>query len=535
MPINLQAPPLPTPTEMKQWDNAAIKLGIPEFTLMENAARAALNVLQRLKGCLANVPILLFMGSGNNGGDAAALARHLQDIGAKPLVLHIKNLSTYTGTCGKHTKLSKKLGIPFIQIPQKGEIILEKLVPPPWHKPHIIIDGLLGTGFKPPLRPQFLACIKLINSLDAFIFSLDIPSAYDTINHHIDDLAVKAHATICFAAAKPSLVLPQAKTYTGKLFVQKIGIPHTVTKQYPASFNLLSPKKIAKLLPTLPEQSHKGIWGHMLVIAGSKNLSGAAKLVAHAALRSGAGLVTVAAPSMLCTEIKTHLPELMSFELGEGYAWPHDLSANFVEKVASVSALAIGPGLGTEANTANFLKNILALPSRPRAVIDADALNILADNLHFLKLIRDDDILTPHPGEAARLLGISNKEVQNNRTETMHKLTTLAPCTWILKGAGALLAKGASPICILPYDIANLAIAGSGDVLTGCAAAFAAFKPPLPSFQAAAIAMTIHAYCGYITQQNFQRRGNMASDLIDLLPSAIASIADFPEVYDENI
>ncbi len=532
MTITLQLPPLPTPEEMNQWDYATIKLGIPEFTLMENAARAALQVLQKLKGPLKNTPILLFMGAGNNGGDAAALARHLQDIGAMPLILHTKKISSYVNACAEHVNLSKALGIPFIQIPKNQTIILETLVPELWHNPPIIVDGLLGTGFKAPLRPQFIKCIEVINKLTSFVLALDIPSGY--VDNYTDaDIAVKASATVSFAAAKPCLALPQAKTYTGELFVKNIGIPKAIIEQYHPSFQLLSPNCVADMLPTTPTDSHKNTWGHVLILGGSKNMSGAANLAARAALRSGAGLVTVGAPSLLCAEITTNTPELMSLELksDNDYHWPSQIPANLSKKLSSFSALVLGPGMGTDTSTIDFVKNILSLATRPRAIIDADALNILAQHQELLKFIQDDDILTPHPGEAARLLKLENKQIQADRINAMHKLTALAPCTWILKGAGALLGKGTSPICILPYDIPSLAIAGSGDVLSGCAAAFAAFKPQMPAIQAAAIAMSVHAHCGYLTSNVYPMRGNMASDLIELLPKAIANLSHFPEVY----
>ncbi len=532
----LQLPPLPTSEEMNQWDKASINLGIPEFTLMENAARAAFDILQSLKGPLENLPILLFMGSGNNGGDAAALARYLLDVHAKPLILHTKKLNVYTGTCAEHVNLSKSLGVPFIKLPKSEDIALEKLVPEPWHHAPIIIDGLLGTGFKSPLRQPFPKCIELINKLKSFVLSLDLPSGYDPnyANNTVANIAVKASATVCFAAAKPALVLPQAKAFTGELFVKHIGIPQAITQKYPSSFNLLSPKHVFEMLPVMHADSHKNTWGHVLIIGGSKNLCGAANLASRAALRSGAGLVTIAAPSLLCTEIKAHTPDLMTLELGDDCHWPNQIPAHLIERLASFSAIAIGPGLGAAASTTSFVKNILALPARPRAIIDADALNILAQNQDLLKFIQDDDILTPHPGEAARLLNLNNQQIQADRVNAMHKLTSLAPCTWILKGASSLLAKGTSPIYILPYDIPNLAVAGSGDVLSGCVAAFAAFKPSMPSIQAAAIAMTVHAHTGHMASNIFPMRGNMASDLIDLLPKAIANLSNFPEVYNAD-
>ncbi len=537
MTINL--PPLPTAHEMQIWDNAAIELGIPEFTLMENAAREALYVLQKLKGQLQGQHILLFMGGGNNGGDAAALARHLDDLGAFPLILHTKSIKDYTKTSAEHIKLAKALQIPFIKISKNGDI---KDIPKAWKSPAIVIDGLLGTGFTGTLRPPLNKTIALINKLakHSFVLSLDVPSGLNSLSGKVEDIAVKAHATVCFAAAKPALVLPCAKDHVGELYVRNIGIPSRISKENPASFALITAKPIAEILHPIAQDSHKNTWGHVLVVGGSKGMSGAAHLAARAVLRSGAGLVTVTAPSLLCHEIKADIPDIMTLALGDDYTdgkytWPATLPKDLQEKLPQYSALALGPGFGTSKDATLFMYALLKHPSRPRAVIDADALNILVKNPHMLSLIRDDDIATPHPGEAARLLGVKNKDIQNDRIKTMQKLTALAPCAWILKGAASLLAQGTSPIIILPYDIPNLAVAGSGDVLTGCIAALAARKPTLDTLSIAAMGMTIHANTGFLAKKIFPQRGNMASDLVEFLPSAIANILDLPEVYDEKL
>ncbi len=531
--------PLPTPQEMQDWDMTAINMGIPEFTLMENAAREALYVLKKLRGPLKGQYILIFMGGGNNGGDAAALARHLNDLQAYPLILHTKNLKDYAKTSAQHIQLAKASNVPLVKIPKNGDIQLKKLVPKQWYRPSIVIDGLLGTGFSGFLRPPLQKTITLINKLarQGFVLSLDIPSGCNAMTGQVEEVAVKAHATVCFAAAKPGLIF--AKKHTGALYVRKIGIPRSIIEERPTFFRLISAKFIAEAMPPLTPNSHKNTWGHVLVIGGSKGLSGAAHLAARAALRSGVGLVTVAAPSKLCYEIQADTPDIMTMALedaaGDGYTWPCKLPQNLQNKLTQTSSLALGPGFGTSKDAINFLHEILQYPARPRAVIDADALNILAKHPDMLKFIQDDDILTPHPGEAARLLGISSKDVQKNRVQVMQQLTALAPCVWILKGANALLAKGAGGIAVLPHDIPNLAVAGSGDVLSGCAAAWSARMPTLDAFSVAAMAMTIHAYTGYMAQEIFPRRGNMASDLVEFLPAAMANIANFPDGYNDKL
>ncbi len=520
---------LPTAKEMRHLDSESIALGIPEVLLMENAAREAFTVLNSLQFPLKNKNILFFMGSGNNGGDAAALARHVLDVYANPLVLHVKALNKYKGAAAQHIRMAKACGVQFILM-NKGN--WQKNILPAWQKAHIIVDGLLGTGFSGQLSSQFAEYVNYMNSQceDSFIFSLDIPSGYNDIYNEASPLAVKAHATVCFAAAKPSLVLPSAKNYTGKLFVRSIGIPRCVQEKNPPMYRMLRGNAFAEFLQEIPADSHKNSFGHMLVLGGSQGLTGAAHLAARAALRSGAGLVSVAAPQGLCTEIKGQNPDMMTILLGDGYAWPSTIPQNLHEKLRQVNALALGPGMGTDDKALAFLHTLLSLKERPRIVLDADALNLLAMRQDFLNLIREDDVLTPHPGEAARLLGISSHDVQSNRFEALARLTRMAPATWLLKGAGTLIAQGNSPVYILPKDIPSLAVAGSGDVLTGCIGAWFARMPKEPSIKLTALAACIHAMAGLMIEKTFPCRGHTASDIAHVLPAAMERL----QVYEQE-
>ncbi len=535
--------PLPTAEEMRTWDAACIakEFGIPEFTLMENAARAALQVLLQDYGKnLHGTHVLLFMGSGNNGGDAACLARHLLDVGALPLVLHTKALRMYSGSTGKHTQLAKTCGVPFVSLPKSPTILTDKHwqaclkgAYKPWQNPHIIIDGLLGTGFNGSLKPSMQYILQgiedfFLGRLSPYILALDTPSGLDSQNGTPAPIALKAHATACFAAAKPGLILPKARPYTGKVYVCNIGIPKKVQKQFPPSFRELSGETLAQILPNPLKDSHKGTWGHVLVLGGSLGLTGAPHLTAFAALRSGAGLVTVASPSALCFEIKQGLADIMTLPLQEEQTWPSTLPKNLLEKLATVTALAIGPGMGASTdNTVSFLTKLLSYEKRPRAILDADALNIMSKSRKLLKLLRAGDVASPHPKEAARLLACSTEEVQNDRPKALRALAELcpAPVVWILKGAGSLMASKESPIYILPCDIHTLAVGGSGDVLTGCIAALLARKAltekALCSLCAAALGIIAHATAGHLLLEKFPCGGGMAQDLAQSLPLAM--------------
>ena len=264
--------PLPTPEEMSRWDHAAIERGIPEFTLMENAAREAMHVLRGLVGNVEKRRILLFMGGGNNGGYAACLARHLHDAGAETLVLHTRPLKVYKGTTGRHLRLARSCGVQFA--PASGWP--EHFRSTAWHPafsgdaapgPDIVVDGLLGTGFSGELRSRELELVRSINGLStrAFIFAIDIPSGLSGFTGRPCPEAVRARATVTFEAAKPGLVLPEAALFTGSLHVRPIGMPRLVRETLPPSFQLIGQELGARLSSPSPD-CHKGTAGSVLII-----------------------------------------------------------------------------------------------------------------------------------------------------------------------------------------------------------------------------------------------------------------------------
>ena len=525
--------PLPAPAEMRRWDQGAVALGLPEFSLMENAARAALGLLREMCGPLRHKQVLLFMGSGNNGGDAACLARHLLDAEAQPLLLHLRAKQDYPedSAAGQHLRLAAACGVPLRHLPAQDSSPPADL----WqHLPqaHILVDGLLGTGFEGQVRESLRLLTAHINerarsAAAPLVLALDVPSGLNALSGQASPDTVRAQATVCFAAAKPGLVLPEARPYTGQIVVRGIGIPQSVQTRNPAGFHLLD-GHCAALLPPLPPVSYKNAFGHVLVVGGSPGLTGAAHLTALAALRSGAGLVSVATAGDLCTEVKGGLADIMTVPLGQGTQWPAHMPPALALALRKASALVVGPGMGRSPEAASLLQALLAETERPPALLDADALNILAEHPRLLALLQANDILTPHPGEAARLLGMSSAQVQEDRVQALRRLTALAPCVWVLKGAGTLVARSGSPLGISPYDVPTLAVAGSGDVLAGCAAAL--LGQQREALPAALLAVATHIRAGYILYDTHPLRGNLASDIAHALPAALASLAQLPEI-----
>ena len=368
--------PLPTPDEMALWDRLSItEYGVRNEMLMENASREALAVLQEETGVLEGKRIVLFAGPGNNGGDAFALARCLLDQGAEVLALHTAPLKKYRNVTAYHLGLARRTGVPCRYLPACDLSTLSFLD----KSPDIVVDGLLGTGFKGTLREDYLGWIEAINRLGerSFVLALDIPSGLDGLSGTPCPAAVSATATVTFEAAKLGLRLPGAEKYTGRLHVRRIGIPKTVVDNHPAGCNLLTPD-IVSLLPKQAPDMHKGHAGHVLVVGGSPGLTGAPMLAALGALRAGAGLATIACPASLTVEVKAGVPDIMTLPL-PGSGWSEAQTDALGEALPRFDAVVVGPGLGRSPETSEFLARLLSLP-RPDGlslVLDADALYAL--------------------------------------------------------------------------------------------------------------------------------------------------------------
>jgi len=537
---------LPAPEEMATWDRAAsADYGLREEILMENASREALHVLREeltasVTGIGTNTSasngasttrstprpasspfsftglrVLLFMGGGNNGGDAAALARHLHDAGAEVLVLHTRPLGGYRGAAGYHVRLAKRCGVPF----RPAGAWPRSLPDSRWLAPRVVVDGLLGTGFSGALREREAGLVTAINELAdrAFVLALDIPSGLGGLTGRPRPDAVCAHATVTFEAAKPGLILPEAVPYTGRLHVRPIGIPHAVRTHHPASYRMLDDTCLAAL-PAPTPCMHKGTAGHVLVVGGSEGLTGAPLLAGLGALRGGAGLVTVACPGGLAAEVKAATPDVMTLPLGERRAWDPAALPGLLALAARCNALVIGPGMGRSPEAAEVLSALLALPGRPPAVIDADGLFPLAEGLVSLDLVRETDIVTPHPGEMARLAGLTTADVQRGRAATARAFAARCAGVLVLKGAGSLVTRHDRPITIIPLAAPTLAVAGSGDVLSGLAGALLA--QGAPTEVAACLAAYLHAKAGQLLLHDYPARGNTPSEIADAIPRA---------------
>lgn len=557
--------PVPSPAEMARWDAAALSWGIPEDVLMENAAREAFVVLRRHFGPLNGASVLIVMGGGNNGGDAACLARHLLDAGALPRVIHTRPFRAIRGSARRYAALARRLGVPFLPAPaperllRGGNSLTEDRA-----VPDIVVDGLLGTGFSGDLRPREAALVAGINALASrsFLLALDVPSGLDASTGKARPDAVRANVTVTFEAAKPGLIVPEAAPYAGLLEIRPIGLPARAKEEHPASYRLWrcaaefppdqdaprasfrrppdrtdpfclttgpqlpDPASVAPFFRpnrSLPGPGHKGEAGRVLVAGGSDGLSGALRLAALGALRGGAGLVVAAAPEDVMPFVRNDLPEVTTLLLPRiagvlpgSPAWTRDHAALTAPVAQQSRAVVVGPGMGRGNGAEDFVEELLRLPARPPLVLDADALVALSARPGLLALLRPDDVLTPHPGEAAVFLDTDAAGVQADRFAALEKLRNVARAVWVLKGAGTLVGAPDQPSSICPWHVPTLAVGGSGDVLAGLIGALIAqgHDPAL----AACLGVHLHALAGWHLTRRFPLRGCSPRDIANALP-----------------
>ena len=533
--------PVPTPEEMALWDAGAIAAGISEETLMESAARAAMDCLRdkvRARDLsLPGLSVLLVAGSGNNGGDAFCMARHLLDAGARPALVCTREPEQYRGAAAHWLHVAMKLGIPVFSSEawQQGKAPISA-------SPDIVVDGLLGTGFRGTLREKEARLVEAMNALSPrLLLAIDVPSGLDARTGLPSPTAVRAHATVTLQAAKPGLLLPQAAAFTGELDVRPIGMPRAVQAANPPSFRTwlipgqredagapyAVPHGVSPQLPACFRQkpvpcpggpAHKGDAGRVLVAGGCAAYTGAPVLSAWAALRTGAGLVTMAGPKPVLETARMTLPALTMLSLSEQDegSWQKEHALPLTKAFAGYGALVFGPGLGRNEGAADALSALLSAENRPPMVLDADALFALAQRPELLSLLRPCDVLTPHPGEAATLLGTTPREIQADRFAALNGLAALSPAVWVLKGEGTLIAVPGEPSVISPWQVPQLAVAGSGDVLAGLVGALLA--QGCDAGAAATLGVWLHALAGMRLAETYPMRGNAPHDIADALP-----------------
>ncbi|MBG0789320.1 MAG: NAD(P)H-hydrate dehydratase [Desulfovibrionaceae bacterium] len=500
--------PLPTPSEMALWDREAIhSFGIPGITLMESAGREAVNALLEEYGDVCGSVVHCFAGPGNNGGDAFAMARHLADLGADVTVFHTRPKKQYRGEARTNLLWAQKLDIPLIHL---ASVNLDGLP-----QPDVIVDGLLGTGFSGSLRKDMLALVRCVNRLGerAFVLAVDIPSGLNGLTGRPQPKAVIADITATFQTPKLGLVLPEAHEFTGEVHVCPIGIPLKIQEENPVKHHLIT-GDILRSIPAPAPSMHKGKAGHLLILGGSEGLTGAPHLAAMGALRAGAGLVTAACPGGLADSVKSGSPDIMTLPLGTGTQWSPSMMEELMPHLSRFDAVVVGPGMGRSSNTPVLVLSVVAEQAIPM-VLDADALYGLARFPKVVDELREHAVLTPHPGEMGMLLGTDAAAIQADRLGAVDRFTERSSATLVLKGAGTLVARPGMT-CLSPFAEPNLAVGGSGDVLSGVIGSLLARG--MAPMEAACLGVFWHGLAGRSMKEDYPYRGNLASEIAAALP-----------------
>ncbi|MCL1915201.1 MAG: NAD(P)H-hydrate dehydratase [Desulfovibrionaceae bacterium] len=515
--------PLPAPEEMAEWDRlAGAEYGLPPNLLMENAGREAFLALQGTRGLKSGERVLVLAGKGNNGGDGLVLARYLHNAGCVVRVFTLASPDQYSGPALFHLQAARSAGVEALEIPSRPLEIPAA---------EIIVDAMLGAGFRGSLAGRILDLVRVINRRKkVFILALDLPSGLGGLSGRPEPEAVRADLTVTFAAPKPGLCLPWSARYVGELKVRDIGLPSKIPSENPPLRRLIRPAR--GVLPPISPYTHKGRKGKVLVLGGSSGLEGAPLLSALGAARAGSGLVTLAAPAPYCMPWRRHYPEIMTLPL-EANNWNEALQGRpwsaLTEKILRLgenAALVLGPGLG-EAGPP-LLRAALNLPGRPPLVLDADGLRPFPGGSFPLEALRPEDVLTPHPGEMIRLLEgmghpessrtfiLADLEEQAGREAALGRICARTAATVLLKGPGTLVARRGAPLNLLPLAEPSLAVAGSGDVLSGVIAAFLARA--FSGEEAASLGAWLHGRAGRILARLWPAGGGLASDLAEALP-----------------
>lgn len=550
-----------TTSQMQATEKAADAAGLSYEQLMENAGHA---VAEAIDGQfdIAGVRVLVLVGPGNNGGDGLVAARYLSQAGA--------TVAVYAGKRrlegDKNWALLDAAGVEkVLGSGPDGPARLEHLL----QESGVIVDALLGTGVSRPIEGDLAELLEKVKAVvgerrtisdgplvepaqpvvdsefGPAVVAVDVPSGLNSDTGAVDPLTLPADLTITLAAVKRGHILLPGPEVVGQLVVGEIGLED---EHYPAdvSLEMATPATVAALLPARPISAHKGTFGTALLVAGSMSYTGAAILAGQAATRSGVGLVTLAPPQVIHPILASRLAEATYIPLphAEGAIAP-EAARLLYSKLSEVDALLVGPGLTQAAPTVAFLKELLSgkagVPPRPVGfrqpesdreekagqplpllVLDADALNILAGQSEWWRLLPAGSILTPHPGEMARLMGSTIKEVQARRLELAAEMAVKWGQVVLLKGAHTIIAAPDGRVMVLPFANPALAKAGSGDVLAGTIVGLRA--QGLGAFEAAVAGGYLHGLAGELARESIGVTSVVAGDLVGFLPMAFRAI-----------
>jgi ADP-dependent NAD(P)H-hydrate dehydratase / NAD(P)H-hydrate epimerase len=513
-----------TAKQMREIDRLTIeKFGVASLTLMESAGQGVARMILQTFASAASKGILVVAGKGNNGGDGLVVARLLQKQKIFCNVVLLAKRQELSPDAAHNLQAFLDIKGKVIEIESSTLSLLHKQIA----DAEILVDAILGTGTKNEITGLYAAAIAAMNDSGKPIVAIDIPSGLDTDRGTPLGVCVKAAMTVALGYAKLGEVIYPGLSFVGDLTVVDIGLADEAVASVGSAAEVLERDNVRPLVPVRQPDTHKGTYGHALVIAGSRGKTGAAILACRAAMRSGAGLVTLAAACPLNDIFAGALTEVMT----------EPLPADSVDEIVSLdddqwrrllahrSVLLFGPGIGVSSSTRNNLRWLLGNLAIPW-VIDADGLNNLALDLERLRHARIAPILTPHPGEMARLLGTDTAAVNGDRIGVARRFAQLHHCHLVLKGARTVIATRTGEVFINSTGNAGMASGGMGDVLAGILTALLA--QGLSPINAMKLGVYLHGFIGDQVAAERGQIGLIASDIIEALPTGLRSLSAHP-------
>jgi hydroxyethylthiazole kinase-like uncharacterized protein yjeF len=509
-----------TVAEIREMDRQTTEeYHVPSLILMERAALQVTRAMEERFGLLGNKRIAVVCGKGNNGGDGLAIARELfSGCHAQVTVWQSTEPFELRGDAATNYKIAEAYGVAFRPT---SELDLSQV--------EIVVDALFGTGIKGAVTGAAAKIIDLINNSGKTVVSVDVPSGLNSDTGKAEGAVVHATFTVTFALAKIGLIEYPGAQYAGELVVAGIGMPSAVMEAHSIKTYVTEAADIKQWLPARVNgrDANKGTFGHVIAIAGSEGFVGAPILVAEAAARSGAGLVTLVVPQVIARAISSRIsPVVMTSGVGSRDERTFDGSAidATLRRAEKATAVSIGPGMGQGDNVIQFVGDFVARCPRP-IVIDADALNALASNsdrgASIIQRRSAATILTPHPGEMGRLLSIETKAVENDRRSAVIRAAQLYKCIVLLKGARTWIAEPDGTLYLNSTGNPGMGTGGTGDVLTGVITSLLSQK--LKPLAAAAAGAYIHGLSGDLAAAlRGGATGLIATDIIRRLPYAFA-------------
>jgi len=513
-----------TAEEMRVIDRRTIEgYSIPGSVLME---RAGLAVAARIKEAFSPRKVIIIAGSGNNGGDGLVVARNLYNEGWDVKVFLTAKPEDLKGDALLQYRIAVKFGLKIYPI---NEFLTNYSSLITRHC--ILVDALLGTGISKKVTGLLSEVISYLNRSNVPIISVDIPSGISSDNGQIMGEAVRADYTVTFGLPKRGHLLYPGAQHSGKLFIEDIGFPKELLNSEKLHIELLTKDKVSPLIPQRPRYSHKGNYGHVLIIAGSKGKTGAAIMAAKACLRSGAGLVTLGIPKSLADVFQSRVTEEMILALpdkGDGTLSQRAsrVILNFLNERATT--LAIGPGIGISSDTKKLMEILIKTSTTPM-LIDADGINSLKGERAIFSKLKAPIILTPHPGEMARLLGkqkgvsVKTQDIERNRINVPFSFAKETGTYLVLKGVPTIIAGPDGMAYINSTGNPGMASAGTGDVLTGMISAF--LSQGLSPIHASILGVYMHGFAGDSAAAEKGEHPLIATDIIEKIPFAFHSLS----------